>query len=194
MTHPPGKSEPVTKKDLGQYKVEIALILIAAIMSAVISVAVFSYQSYQTDKNEKRNIATGYMLEIENLEPDLSEFLAFNASRNTTPYIPIIKLDNFYPSYGLYYSNRADISKLDPQVSAELYRFYYHMLHADDQRKLFNSYDTDYPPGNLPVPDTLDREKFKMRYYFTMMSDINASYQQIPEIKEQLKKYVNSGF
>ena len=75
MTPFPEKNEPVTQKQLGQYKVEIALILIAAIMSAVISVAVFSYQSYLTDKNEKRNIATGYLLEIENVGPPLVQFM-----------------------------------------------------------------------------------------------------------------------
>jgi hypothetical protein len=70
----PEKNEPVLKKkELSRDKVEIALILIAALMSAVISVAVFSYQTDLTEKNEKRNIATGYLIEIENLEPVLSE-------------------------------------------------------------------------------------------------------------------------
>jgi hypothetical protein len=143
-TPPPEKSDPVTQKELGRYKVEIALILVAAVMSAVISVAVFSYQSYEIQKSEQRSIAIGYLLEIENVGPPLVRFIAFNASMNATDFRPAVPMDNFYPAYGLYYSNRADISKFDPQTSASLYRFYYHLLRADDQRKMFSDFDTVY--------------------------------------------------
>jgi len=189
MTHPPEKSEPVTQKELGRYKVEIALILIAAIISAVISVAVFSYQSYLTQKSEQRSLATGYLLEIENVGPPLVKFIAFNASMSATDFRPVVPMDNFYPAYGLYYSNRADISKFDPQTSASLYRFYYHLLRADDQRKMFSDFDTVYAVKNGNPGDPAANGTLKKEIYLHMVDDLNQSVTEIPQLKLQLQNY-----
>jgi hypothetical protein len=189
MTHPPEKSDPVTRKELGQYKVEIALILIAAIMSAVISVAVFSYQSYQTQKSEQRSIAIGYLMEIENIGPPLVRFIAFNASMNETDFRPAVPMDNFYPAYGLYYSNRADISKFDSETSASLYRFYYHLLRADDQRKMFADFDTVYAVGSGNPGDPAANGTLKREIYLHMVDDLNQSVTEIPRLKLQLQNY-----
>ena len=189
MTPLPEKNDPVTQKELGRYKVEIALILIAAIMSAVISVAVFNYQSYLTDKNEQRNLATGYLLEIENVGPPLVKFIAFNASMNATEFRPAVPMDNFYPAYGLYYSNRADISKFDPQTSASLYRFYYHLLRADDQRKMFSDFDTVYAVKNGNPGDPAANGTLKKEIYLHMVDDLNQSVTEIPQLKLQLQNY-----
>lgn len=189
MTPLPEKNDPVTQKELGRYKVEIALILIAAILSAVISVAVFSYQSYLTDKNEKRNIATGYLLEIENVGPPLVRFIAFNASMNPTDFRPAVPMDNFYPAYGLYYSNRADISKFDPLTSASLYRFYYHLLRADDQRKLYADFDTLYDVKSGDPGDPVANGTLKREIYLNMVDDLNQSVTEIPPLKLLLQNY-----
>jgi hypothetical protein len=52
---------------------------------------------------------------------------------------------NIYPTWGLYYSKNPDIAKFDPPVSTDLYNFYYDILTAEDERILFNNYDTMFP-------------------------------------------------
>jgi len=60
-----------SKKEYDRYNVEIALIVIFAIMKVVISIAVCNHQTCQMKKNEKRNITTSYLIEVKNLEPGL---------------------------------------------------------------------------------------------------------------------------
>lgn len=172
-----------------RYKVEIALLIVGAIISAIISVTLFSYQVSQTQKSEQRSLATGYLLEIENIEPSLTRLVAFNASANTTDFHPVAPLDSFYPSYGLYYSNRVDISKFDPETSASLYRFYYHLLRAEDQRLLLLNFDIDHPANATNPADAVFREALKKGIYLNMMADLNLSVSEIPELKAKLQTY-----
>jgi hypothetical protein len=185
------KQNPEKERGL-DYKAEIALLLIGAILSAIISVSIFSYQVSQTQKAEQKSLATGYLLEIDNIGPPLAKFIAANASMDAAHFVPIHSMDNFYPPYGLYYSNRADISKFDTQTSSSLYRFYYHLLRADDQRKLFNDFDTTGSVNASNPGDAVSREEIHTGIYLNMMADLNQSVSEIPELKAQLKKYADS--
>lgn len=84
------------------------------ILPLIFTVFIYNYQPYLTDKNEKQNIVSAYLIEIENLEPGLSGFLVFNARENSSSSYAQVNFDNSYPSYDLYYSNRADIFRRWP--------------------------------------------------------------------------------
>lgn len=167
------------------------------VLGAGVSYA-FGYQEWQNQlKLEQKNIAKGYLFEISSLKDDLNAFANsypnYYSTRerlqNMTP-IPF----TLYPSNGLYYQNSEEISKLDPETAEALYKFYFLVIRAENERKEFNEkYFEYYSKTNMsPIQnDPVISEYLWTKFALVVGRSTGIPY-QADRCIELLQKYVQN--
>jgi hypothetical protein len=161
-----------------------------------ISYASFDNQFSKTTSAERKNLAIGLLSDIEYVNQTLAFQLSQIDDPNSPDYHknPVMVTMNLYPTWGLYYSNRQDIVKFNQPLSSDLYNFYFQILTAEEQRIIFNNYDTIFPinpSGNLTIQYE-NRNKVRSSMWtgqYNRMRD--CYYVQIPKLKAELQKIQN---
>jgi hypothetical protein len=153
----------------------ILWIAIPIIVSVIVSVLIFNYQYSQTTLYERKNLANGYISDLENVNRTLDQVIADLENPNNPDYHknPVRISESLYPSWGLYYSNRQDIQKFDSKLSSELYDFYNELLIAEDGRIFMNNFYTLNPIN----PDT--SLELQENYKQVRLSAFNLVYNKI---------------
>ncbi|MHB8164211.1 MAG: hypothetical protein ACYDDV_07645 [Methanoregula sp.] len=183
-----------------RYKKELVLLIITAIISGLISVifsiVLFNYQFSTTTLTERKNLANGYLSDIENVNGSLGGFITEYSIPTITKVKPMSKWGNsFYPEWGLYYSNRQDISKFDPELSKDLYEFYYILLNAEFCRQEFNNYDQTHPKDpDQPIEQYKQNSGENKEKLFNNMNNLVVECYtiRIPNLITKLKSVANS--
>jgi len=177
----------------------VLLILISIVISAIIGYIVFQIQWSDTAQKENKNLANGFLIEIEHNEHYLKKLSDDFQNPQSTRYNPTKIVDPLYPDYGLFYAQGSDISKFDPKLSKKLYNYYYNILRAESDRKLFNEYYYETDPNKIEEnPKLLDDVNYKEAmtlkqpvYEEMKKLVINCSY-DITDIKDGLNNYIKS--
>jgi hypothetical protein len=175
----------------------IFLIILAVIGSVIGSGVVQSVLTYQTQKSEQINLAKGYLMDIDYINRTINGYLEiYNTPGSPWYHIPPAYYARpFYPDWGLYYSNRQDISKFDPDLSKSMYDFYYKILTAEDDRKQYNDYETLHPLNpNYPLDPqreniSLAKSVFNQEIW-AVIDDVHTY--TIPNLKTELNRIINS--
>jgi len=194
--------------DLKKSRIEIALnqeflgfklknilmgLIVVIIIPIIVSYFTFNYQYSHTGAGERKNLANGILNDLEYVNQTLSFQLSQIDDPNSPDYHknPVVIPVNLYPTWGLYYVNKQDIAKFNPQLSAELYDFYYTILKAEDARITFNNYETLYPvnpAGNLDIQNG-NRDNAKQSLWILEYSSMHECYdKKIPKLKTELQK------
>ncbi|WAC04166.1 MAG: hypothetical protein OS112_06750 [Methanoregula sp.] len=185
--------EPLKTNVTDRWWYPLLLILISAVVSIVVTWFTFQIQWSQTSLNENRNIANSFLNEIEILEPGILYEVSVYSDSTQFEGPPKLKIDPFYPETGLFYSKSGDIGKLEPNLSQKLHRFYYRLTRAETDRKDVNRYYsiilTNSTSNNLERTQALG---IIDDIYLDMIDNINRAAEQIPELKEELRKYTKS--
>jgi len=169
----------------------IFLILLALIGSFAISL----YQNDQIQKTERSNLAKGYLIDVEYVNKTINNYImTFNDPNNPDKGQPQNFIIPLYPDWGLYYSNRQDISKFPPQLSNDTYYFYNKILLAEFARKEFNNYENLHPlnPDYPLEPQKQNKLKTKQEIfqaYWEIIIDLH-NY-TIPNLENDLSKVIN---
>lgn len=179
-----------------KYQKEIVLLLISITLSAIISFALFYTQFSLTKESEKKVIANGYLSDIESVNTSLFNFKNDYSTPTLSGELPMSKwIPPLYPEWGLYYSNRQEISKLDPELSKELYDFYNLLLMAELSKDEFNNFDSRHPKGEFQSTEEYlqNTHEIKMKIFTTMINLVNECYDyRIPYLRARLTKVINS--
>jgi hypothetical protein len=168
-------------------------IVVSIIVGLVVGFLVFDYQYNNTLKNERKNLANGFLNDIEYV----NRSLAVQLSTIDNPANPDYQKNymrvttNIYPTWGLYYSKNQDIEKLGSPVSIDLYNFYYEILTAEDERILYINYDAMFPiePSINLTSQNENRKMVRLSLVtgqYNFMHD--CYYSKIPKLKAELGK------
>ena len=177
----------------GFKKIAYFSLLIPLILSLVISSLSFFVGIQYTDFKEEKNIAQGFLIDINSVEPRLENYIngwdaylkdPLNITRPGTP------IDPFYSESGAYHVYGKDMYRLDPELSGLLRDFYSYLDNADiNRRDFYSAYATkDY----YFLPE-FEKTNYN-RYQFRMENNARNALQLIPKIKELLDEKQNSRF
>jgi hypothetical protein len=180
-------------KDLGTGL--ILLVIVPIIVSAIVSAWSFNYQFTNTMKNEQKNLANGYISDLEYVNRSISALnKTFNDPANPDYHKRTKIVTPLYPSWGLYYSNRQDIQKFDPELSSDMYEFYSWILQAEDNRVQYNSFDSQYPlESEIVTPELLqNRQEQKEKLFDSMIDNIKRCDDYLPALLTGIKNVRDS--
>lgn len=157
----------------------------------LVSYLFFNYQYSQTTLSEQKNLANGYISDLENVNRTLEPLIRkLDDPQDPDYHKPQFITVSLYPSWGLYYSNRQDIQKFDKTVSVELYDFYYELLTAEDARIFFNNYDTLYPIDTSRISEAKQQNSMEvqLKAYAYVYDVVHICYnKRIPQLITHLK-------
>jgi hypothetical protein len=81
---------------------------------------------------ERKSLANGYLSDLDQVNQSMWGFLCQVYNKDDPDYGKLTYWTlPLYPEWGLYYSNRQEISKFDPSLSKDMYDFYYLVLSAE---------------------------------------------------------------
>ena len=167
--------------------------LATVILSVVISIVLFNYQISTTTAQEKRSLANGFLIDIQNTNETVRGVILAVEDKNDPDYNRVRYLKRpFYSDWKMYYSNRQDIIKFEPVLAKKLYNFYDRLLMAEETRNLINNYDSDNPPDPNNAAAVQNHFETKKKMYDSMITDIYKSYSEIPDLKIELEKVTHS--
>lgn len=109
------------------YTIKQILIALFAliVIPIIVSVISFNYQYSNSKSSELKSLSNGYISDLDFVNRSLSATLSTYNDPNSPDYNKPTKIvTEIYPNWGLYYSNRQDIQKFDPELSSEIYEFY----------------------------------------------------------------------
>jgi hypothetical protein len=171
-------------------KTIFVFLITAIIVPAIVSSSVSWFMIQTQLQNEQRNIANGYLSDLDFVERSLTvqwnEYMASPDADN-----PIQWVNPVYPPWGLYYSNRQDISKLDPDLAKQTYQVYYLLLITEDARNTNNNFDKLYYTDFNNNASVQNRIISRSSAFNSMMTGINTSIHVIPYLKANLAKVAN---
>ena len=178
--------------------------LIGVIIGGIIQGGITNYTNMillQTQqKSELKTLANEFMNDlnfIEKAESDFENFISNPKSEFNDPNSPryhstLSWQDPIYPSWGMYYSNRQDISKFDANLTKKLISFYGMVLTAESQREQYNNYDTLFPREKNDSYLEKNRIQNLKRIFNNMAGNINQSRSMIPQLRIDLQNVANS--
>jgi hypothetical protein len=189
------KSEAETKILGYTTKEVISLVAIPIIVSIVVSYFSFSFQYNNTIVNDRKNLANGYISDLENVNRTLGGIISDLDNPNNPDYHKYLtKITNYlYPPWGLYYSNRQDIQKFDSKTSSDLYDFYNKLLLAEQGRILYNDYESLHPyipdrNGTIPLLQIQNTAEVKTNMANGIYSTIHDCHDnKLPKLITELK-------
>ena len=177
----------------------VLLIIIAVAGSGVAQVLITQHFNSQNQQTEQINLAKGYLMDIEFVNATINGYFVLLPdptkpwdSNNNPPQIFDSPL---YQNWGLYYSNRQDISKFPPKLSNELYYFYNSILEADSIRLEYNNLNAVYPIyNNSPLEPQIQKRtrlgNSLYSEYWRIITELHTT--TIPNIKKDLNDTINS--
>jgi len=174
-------------------KAIITGIIVSIAIPILVSYISFNYQYSNTVSKERKNIAAGFLIDLEFVNQSLSTPIsAINDPTNPDYQKSFLRITtSLYPSWGLYYSKNQDIEKLGQPVSTDLANFYYEILTAEDERILYLNYDTLFPidpTANLTMQNE-NRHMVKNSLATGQYNFIrDCYYNRIPKLKAELQK------
>ena len=121
-------------------------------------------------RDEKKNIARAFILEISSLEESLKIFVKMLENPPPDPNIKYISISQPFYTNGLFFSFRKEICFFNRRLSENLFAFYTNLLKAEELRQMDIS-------GKFP---TIVNEG--------MRDCISKTYYSIPELKKLLEK------
>ncbi|MCK9581367.1 MAG: hypothetical protein M0Q92_13090 [Methanoregula sp.] len=172
----------------------IAATVIAALIGAIVGAMISGWMTDNTNmkilqiqqKNELKALANEFLNDLNFIEMSEKEFENYK-SNPTSPYndpkspryhSTLSWQDPIYPSWGMYYSNRQDLSKFDSNLSKKLIAFYGLVLTAESQREQYNNYDTLYPRDKNDSYLEENRKSNLLRIFNNMENNIIQSRSQ----------------
>jgi hypothetical protein len=196
----PGQKQD-TKTIIFDYSKKIfSSIIIPIIVSLIIGYLLFNFQYNDSLNKERKNIANGYISDLEDVNLTLTGAIQHLDDPNDPDYHKsMTKMTNYlYPPWGLYYSNRQDIQKFDSNTSNNLYYFYHELLFTEQTRVLYNNFDANdiFPPTNnttILLAHIQNSIKIKEKMANDMYNNIHDCHDnQLPKLIDELKKIRDS--
>jgi hypothetical protein len=167
-------------------------VTIAILIPMLVSIVLFQVQYSISAGYEQKDIANGFLNDISIIEPSLNRGVTqytseFNPNAPQSP-----RIDTFYPETGLYRTKSGDIGKLDQKLSEDLQRFYYRIYRADECREDYKNYfSAIYEESTASKFDKDVAKTTMIPLYYEIRENLITSSNQIPDLKERLKAYVN---
>lgn len=156
-------------------------------------------------QNERKTLANEYLNDlnyIERAESNFENYLfdpnsSFNDPKSPTYHRTISWQDPIYPSWGMYHSNRQDISKFDANLSKNLISFYGLVLTAESERQQYNNYDSELLKNKYLIDkyeSSLEENHLQnqLRIFNNMADNINKSRPMISQLRIDLQNVANS--
>jgi hypothetical protein len=148
---------------------------------------------------EEINLAKGYLMDIDYVNLTINAYLeTFNTPGSPWYHVPPSYYSKpLYPDWGLYYSNRQDISKFNPDLATSMYDFYYKILTVESDRMQYNDYENLHPLNpNYPLEpqrESISLAKSAMNQeIWAVIIDVHTY--TIPNLKTELNKIIDSSF
>jgi hypothetical protein len=171
--------------------------ILAAFFGAYFAITAADKQINDQKQQEQKNLATGFLIELEQNEKYLTTLSVDFKNRSSARYNPTKIIEPLYPDYGLFYSKGSDISKFNPNLSRKLFKFYSTLLEAESDRTLFNLYyyETDAnkikenPKLSLD-PNVMEAMALKQPAYDKMKNNVIKCADDIEDIKNGLNSYI----
>ena len=174
----------------------IFLIILAILLSSMAQILIQQHLKSQIEKSEQINLAKGYLFDVESVNITISSYIEQFNDTSSPDYQKAQKyITPLYPSWGLYHSNRQDISRFPTNLSNNMYYFYNRILIAENARLEFNNYETLHPispnaPLNQQTQNINDTKMKLFKAYFEIITDL-YNY-TIPNLKKDLNDMLNS--
>lgn len=175
--------------DNNKDKAELILAIITIIVM-IIGVCLGSWLSDQSANNlwhnqqriEQKNSANAYISDLTYVNQTLSYY--------DGPVYPPSRIFNvLYPSWGLYYSDRQDIQKFDPQLSSDMYDFYYELLTAENERVWLNQIANTYPSDYfMTLPPEKRNQTLMEDVFYDVIYKVHDCHKKIPGLIANLTK------
>ena len=180
-------------QDFGLTKKDIILLILTVVISVGTSILIFNYQVSTTTNLERKNLAIGYLADIEMVNQSLISVINGVNDPNDPDYgRPRYLIRSIYPDYGLYHSNKEGLNKFDPELSYELYGFYNEVLDIEEARNLMNSYDQQFPMNSSSPVSIQNHLQNRDKMYQNIIKKSNDAYAKIPQLKSKLEQYAFS--
>jgi hypothetical protein len=184
------------QKNKKELQLVLITVLLSALLSALVSFGLFNYQFSTSTLSERKTIANGYLSDLYLVQIRLDSFrddyiapLKNGSIKNSGWGTPI------YPEWGLYYSNRQDISKFDPELSKDMVTFYNLILESEYYRNEVNNWETLHPIRSNQSFANYSRIESNDTKSMLNIMDKNTDYclnNLLPRIRQNLTKIANS--
>lgn len=178
--------------------------IIGALFGGIIQGWITDYNNMKIlhiqQNNEVKTLAVEFLNDlnfIETAESNFEDFIYnpqsdYNNLNSPRYHATIAWQDPIYPTWGMYYSNRQDISKFYPELSKELILFYGLVLTAESEREQYNNYDKLFPRDEKDNFLEENRKQNLIRIFNNMKGNINKSRPMIAQLRIKLEKISNS--